>query len=115
MLIALDPRTREHHLRDADDFTAFAVLVPTADDLPLTPEAVPDSLGRVTADGAHVFVRRDAVRALAGPVADTEEWQAGFDAMLAYADRSGWLTPDGTAIRAHCTAEASPAAPATGA
>jgi len=109
VLITLDPRTGEHHLRDADDFTAFAVLVPTADDLPLHPTSVPDSLGWVTPDGEHIFVQRDAVRVMAGATADTEEWQAGFDAMLAYADRSGWLSPDGTAVRAHCSAEARPA------
>ena len=114
MFISLDPRTGEHHLRDADDFKAFTVVVPTPDDLPLAPETVPSSLGRVAADGRHVFVWRDAVRALAGPAADSEEWQAGFDAMLAYADRSGWLTPDGAGIRAHCTTEATPS-PATGA
>jgi len=109
VLITLDPRTGEHHLRDADDFTAFAVLVPTADDLPLHPTSVPDSLGWVTPDGEHIFVQRDAVRVMAGAAADTEEWQAGFGTMLAYADRSGWLSPDGTAVRAHCSAEARPA------
>jgi hypothetical protein len=114
VFISLDPRSGEHHLRDVDDFTAFAVVVPSTNDLPLAPETVPSSLGQVAADGRHVFVWRDTVRALAGPAADSEEWQAGFDAMLAYAERSGWLTPDGAGIRAHCTTEVNPA-PATGA
>jgi len=109
VFIALDPRTGEHHLRNADDFTAFAVVVPTADDLPLAPGTVPSSLGRVAPDGRHVFVWRDTVRALAGTAADSAAWQAGFDAMLAYADRSGWLTPDGAGIRAHCTTDATTA------
>ena len=112
MFITLDPRTGAHHLGGADDFTAFAVVVPAKDDLPLAPEAVPSELGRATADGTHVFVWRDTVRTLAGPAADSPQWQSGFDAMLAYADRSGWLTPDGRGIRAHCTTEPPSAPPA---
>jgi hypothetical protein len=108
VFITLDPRTGEHHLQEADDFTAFAVVLPTTDDLPLTPEAVPSSLGRVTGDGEHVVVDRDAVRTLAGPAADDEQWRAGFQAMLAYAERAGWLSPDGSGIRAHCTVATPP-------
>lgn len=106
MLIDLDPRTGEHRLEDVDDFTAFAVVVPSADDLPLLPATVPESLGEVSADGEHVVVRRDAVPALAGAAARSEEWRAGFDAMLAHAGHKGWLTPDGQGIQAHCTAAA---------
>ncbi len=82
MLIDLDPRTGEHHLRDADDFSAFAVVVPSADDLPLPPGTVPDSLGEVTDDGEHVVVRRDAIQALAEPAARSQEWQTGFEPCL---------------------------------
>lgn len=110
MFITLDPRTGEHHLREAHDFTSFAVVVPTTADLPLPPEAVPRSLGRVTEDGRHVFVRQDAVGVLAGPMAASDEWRAGFQAMLAHAERSGWLSPDGSGIRAHCTVGAPPGA-----
>jgi hypothetical protein len=108
VLIDLDPRTGEHSLREADDFTAFAIVLPSAEDLPLRPGTVPDSLGDVTDDGEHVVVHRNALRALAGPITRSEDWQAGFDAMLAYAKHSGWLTPDGSGIRAHCTVEAPP-------
>lgn len=103
MLITLDPRTGAHQLQDPHDFTSFAVVVPSVEDLPLVGHAVPASLGSATPDGEHVVVSRDAVRALAGPAADDPSWSAGFEEMLSYADRHGWLTPDGTGIRAHCS------------
>ena len=104
MFIALDPDSREHQLHDAENFTSFSVVVPSDKDIPLPPEAVPHDLGQLTADGEHIFVRRDAVVALAGTNAAKPEWQQGFAAMVAYAESAGWLTPDGESIRAHCTA-----------
>jgi hypothetical protein len=66
-------------LREPDDFTAFDVVV-------VEPE--------------HVWIEVDALRSLAGARADDPAWGEGLRAMVAYADRHGWVREDG-AIRAH--------------
>ena len=103
MYITLDPRTGEHQLYERDDFTAFSVVVPSAADLPLPADAVPSALGRPGAEGTHVFVLREAVLALADAGHRSEVWHEQFRAMFAHAGKAGWVSPDGLAIRAHCT------------
>ena len=48
-------------------------------------------------DGEHIMVRIDAVRRLAesrvGP-----DWEADFAGMLAYAQRKGWVSEDGSGV-----------------
>jgi hypothetical protein len=56
-------------------------------------------VGRVHPDGTHVIVDPQALRALAGESA-TPEWEAGFEAMQAYAAGEGWVDDDG-GILAH--------------
>lgn len=106
MHLTLDPRSGQHVLHDAADMTSLQVLLPSAEDLPLAPDALPADLGEVAEDGMHVLLRCDALRALAGSLAGDPSWQAGYSSMLAYAGRQGWLTPDGMAVRAHCAAAA---------
>jgi hypothetical protein len=55
-------------------------------------------LGRF--DGEHVFVRPDALRALAGALAQDDTWATKLDGMVSYAEKHGWVDGDG-AIRAH--------------
>jgi hypothetical protein len=61
------------------------------------------SLGTVDADGAHVWLIVDALRAAAAATVsdDVEAWRAGFDGMIAYAAKSGWTNPEVTSVRAH--------------
>ncbi|GHE06989.1 hypothetical protein [Klenkia taihuensis] len=103
MQIALDPTDGSTRLEHADVFTKFSVVVPTSDSLPLRADEVPEQLGWATPDGEHVFVRIEALTQLAGDRAADPDWTAGLDGMLAYARTSGWTSPDGTAVRAHCT------------
>jgi hypothetical protein len=57
------------------------------------------SVGGLDGDG-EALVLVDAVRRLAaGSVGDT--WDADFAAMLGYAGSKGWLSEDGSSIRAH--------------
>lgn len=101
MHITLDPATGAHALIDADVVTSFSVVVPDAAQLPLRASDVPAALGWPAGDGRHLFIRQDAVRSLAGE--RDEAWQSGFAAMLGYAREKGWLSPDGSAVQAHCT------------
>jgi hypothetical protein len=84
-------------LDQPDDFTSFAVLAPvgTADDL----DGRLGPLGHY--DGEHVWVDRGALAGLAGTRATDPEWSDGLTAMVDYARRRGFLSDDGTAIRAH--------------
>lgn len=66
-------------LREADDFTAFKVVVKRARDA-----GVPVS----------------TLRELAGERADDAEWEGKLDRMLAYAASHKWIRDDGS-IRAH--------------
>jgi hypothetical protein len=85
-------------LEDPADFRGFHVAVAGGDvdderlGVVLTPH------GRL--DGEHAWISAEAVIALAGDAAD-DEWRSGFDAMVAYARDKGFLSEDGTAIRAH--------------
>lgn len=84
-------------LDEPDAFTSFAVVAPagTADDLD-------DRLGPVgDFDGEHVWVDREALTGLAGTRATDPRWRDGLTAMVEYARSSGFLSDDGTAIRAH--------------
>ncbi|MEV1295444.1 hypothetical protein [Pseudonocardia sp. NPDC049635] len=86
-------------LAEPEVFTAFHVVRPAA----MTPDDLAAALstheiGQL--DGDDVLVRVTAVRRLAeGRVGD--DWEDGFTAMLAYAERKGWLTDDGAMVRAH--------------
>jgi hypothetical protein len=84
-------------LVDPADFKGFHVAVRgggTDDDRLATVLAPHGHL----ADG-HAWITTTAVVALAGDAAD-EDWHQGFGAMVAYAREKGFLSEDGTAIRA---------------
>lgn len=101
MIIHADLDSATVTLVDPGDFRGFHVAVAGGgtDDERLVAVLAPH--GRL--DGEHAWISTDAVRALAGPGAD-DEWQAGFDGMVAYARDKGFLDESGTAIRAHLEA-----------
>jgi hypothetical protein len=85
-------------LQEPSTFTAFHVAVAggEVDDDRLAEVLAPH--GRL--DDGHAWIGVDAVVALAGDVVD-DDWRAGFDAMVGYARDNGFLSPDGTELRAH--------------
>jgi hypothetical protein len=81
----------------AGEFTEFKVVV----DADCTdPGAVlrANNAGRL--DGDSAIIRAGWVQENAAD-ADSAAWQAGFSGMLAYAGTKGWLTEDGSGIKAH--------------
>jgi hypothetical protein len=92
-------------------------------DLAATPPAVtledPSDCGRFHVGVAGGGDRNEVAAALGGPSIDDDvwvpvervrslaaghvdgEWDGAFSAMLEYADTKGWVSADGTAIRAH--------------
>jgi hypothetical protein len=88
------------YLREPEDFQAFKVVVRHAEPGFSLAQSLA-GLGTATDDG-HAFLQIAAVKALAGERAEDPGWIAGFDQMVAYAARSGWLSEDDQAILAHC-------------
>jgi len=85
-------------VREGENLRALSVRV----DDRATLEAALGSLGSV--DGDHVWLDLAALREGAEaslPADAVEGWAAGFDGMIGYATKSGWVSDDGTKVRAH--------------
>jgi hypothetical protein len=89
-------------LVDPEDLTSFAVVLDGDEDP--SPEAL--AAGGVLGLGDHAWVRTEALRRLAGPVA-TPEWEQAFAAMLDYARTRGWVDDEHGAVRGHVERRAS--------
>src|SRR4051812_30083728 len=87
-------------LADPRDLGSFKVLANAAQAQPTELHRALDGVGTLGEDG-HAFIAVDAVRRLAGDLADDPEWSAGLEKMLAYASAKGWMDASGTAIQAH--------------
>ncbi len=98
MIIRADLETATVTLVDPEDVRGFhvAVVGGATDDERLGDVLAPH--GRL--DGEHAWIATDAVVALAGEAA-ADDWRAAFDGMVAYARDNGFLSDDGSAIRAH--------------
>jgi hypothetical protein len=94
--VELSLRANDARLLNPEDVTSFAVVLEGDEDP--SPEAL--AAGGVLGFGAHAWVRTDALRRLAGPVA-TPEWEQGFAAMLDYARTRGWVDDEQGAVRGH--------------
>lgn len=53
------------------------------------------------ADGEHVWLDLATLRSRAGLLATDPDWPGRWEAMIAHAQRSGWVSPDGLAVRIH--------------
>jgi hypothetical protein len=93
-------------LVDAEDLTSFAVILEGDGDP--SPQAL--AAGGVLGYGDHAWVRTDALRRLAGPIA-TAEWEQGFALMLGHARSRGWVDDRQGAVRGHVQRRAADAPP----
>jgi hypothetical protein len=92
-------------LIEPDDVTSFHAVCPAGLGYGALAEIVQkEDLGEILPAGGHLMVPLGTVRRMAagrvGP-----DWEQKFDAMVAYAARKGWLSEDGTKVRAHLEAE----------
>jgi hypothetical protein len=89
------------HVREAANLKSLSVHVAPGIDLP----ACLGDLGVVDADGRHVWLSIphlcDAACATVTDDVDIHQWRKGFDGMIGYATSSGWVSDDGTRVRAH--------------
>ncbi len=89
----IDHTNGSTRLTQADDFKGFKLLIAGS-------EARPAIAGVTWVDDGNVLIGVDAVKALPG-APNTAEWNAGFQAMVDYAAKKGWIDPATNGIRAH--------------
>lgn len=82
-------------LGDASKFKALKVCVPVAMSMSEVAVALLP-LGQVEEAYVWLDIRGLAALGPAGP-----DWREGFDGMVRYAGRSGWVSSDGMSVRAH--------------
>lgn len=88
-------------LVEPQDVTSFSVVCPTGlGHDGLAGRVREDRLGEVLPDGDHVMVSVDAIRRYAlGSVGPA--WEQDLAGMIGYATGKGWVSEDGTRVRAH--------------
>jgi hypothetical protein len=87
-------------LLEPEDLNSFKVVAHGDGQDPQKLGAALADVGRL-ADEGHVFVAIDAVRRLAGDLAQDPEWSAGLERTIEYARGKGWLDERGEALQAH--------------
>ena len=80
---------------DERNFRALAVRAGERSDADSLASAL-GGLGHIV--GTHAWLSIHGLRALGPP---DSAWKEGFDAMIAFADRSGWVSEDKAFVRAH--------------
>ncbi|WP_181783777.1 hypothetical protein [Pseudonocardia pini] len=86
-------------LVDPEDVKSFSV-VSDLEPASLAAATVRDGVGEVLPGGEHVMIEVAAIRRLAGDRVGPG-WEDDLAGMLAYAEKKGWTSEDGTAVRAH--------------
>jgi len=89
----IDHANGSTRLIEAEDFKGFKLRIASG-------ETQPPIAGVTWVDDGNVLIGIDAVKALPG-APNTSEWNAGFQAMVDYAAKKGWIDADKNAIRAH--------------
>lgn len=96
MLVEVTADPLDARLTQTDDFTSLHVVAEGIDEATIGALLDERGLG-CQAEPGHVWLRVDALRA----AATGRDRALGFDAMLDYAGRNGWLDESGTLLAAH--------------
>ena len=99
MYVRVDLASGVVELAEPENFKQFHV----AASRPGPDEEIADVLGdggRRCDDPSHVYVAIDLVRRLAAAQV-AADWDSGFDKMLGFAQKMGWIDPSGSFIKAH--------------
>lgn len=87
-------------VHEADDCTSLEVRIDAGDRAGVGDALTIAGLGRWDGD-SEADLTVQGLHALAHATATAQDWEQRWAAMLAYADRSGWLAADGSTVRAH--------------
>jgi hypothetical protein len=99
--VAGTPARPELSVEENDDCTRLHVVTEELDEAAVRAVLAGGGLGRPGAPG-RVWLDVAALRARSRGAAP--DWPERFDAMIAYAEGSGWLSPDGNLVTAHIAA-----------
>ena len=103
MYILVDLKIRKAELVDANDLHRFHVTAAHGESIEAVADVLGDQgLGHLDAalDDDHVWINADAVRALGRPLTKAG-WELEFDKMLKSSKKHGYLSDDGSHIKAH--------------
>jgi cyclohexanecarboxylate-CoA ligase len=102
MYVRVDLAAGTAQLEDADNFKAFHATV-SGGGTDADVGALLASLGAGAASGTgnHVWISQDWVRGQATKGGAGPEWAEGFEKMLGFAAKMGWIDDAGTRIHAH--------------
>jgi hypothetical protein len=97
MIIQVQPHQQAAVL-EVDDLKSFKVVVVG----PGTHEEVQAALGDLgrVPDDTHAWISIQELRSASGRD-DVASWRSGFDGMVDYAASKGWVSDDGSELRAH--------------
>ncbi len=98
MIIVVTSDTRVE-LRDPSNFRALKIVDELGGGVERLASAL-EGIAKVAPDGAFAWVAQDRVAGLLGSGV-TEEWRAGFQAMIGAARKFGWIDEADGAGRAH--------------
>lgn len=84
-------------VQDVENLRELAVRAHGVDVDGITAALHASGLGAV--EGDHAWLDVERLRR-SGP-AELSQWSDGFDGMISYAGKQGWLNEDGTRVRAH--------------
>lgn len=87
-------------LVEPEDFKTFKLVCKGHGDTESLQNAL-GGFGSVGEDGPHVWLSIERLKTLAGALASDPDWIRRLDEMVGYAEANGWLSADGTFIRAH--------------
>jgi hypothetical protein len=94
VIVAIDSNV-QLVLRDEYNFRALKVQIRT----PLAAHEITSAFGALgLVDGDHVWLSIGGLRAM-GP--NEQAWHESYDAMIAFATRSGWVSENTSRVRAH--------------
>lgn len=65
---------------------------------------IPEVVGRVDDDATHLWLNIDWLRGAATASASPDDvpgFHRDFDGMISFAAKQGWVSPDGSRVRAH--------------
>ncbi|MFC4949848.1 hypothetical protein [Pseudonocardia sp. GCM10023141] len=84
---------------DADDCTRLHVE--TDLDVEALAKALAETGSGTPADAESVWLDVGVLRSRAQLLVDAPDWPQRWEAMIGYAQRKGWLSPDGHSVQAH--------------
>lgn len=101
--VSLSKGALHPYVAEGDDLTTLSVRTVAAGRSRLMPD-VTLAAAQVVTDQRHAWLDVAQLRLLAGTRSD--EWHRRFGEMIAFAASRGWMSADGTRVRAHIEPEA---------